>query len=143
MKAITLWRPWSSFVAFELKPIETRTHNRFRSLAGKRIAIHAGQRRVEIDWMEMHKRYIRDVDLLQKVLAHSLDHAGCVVAVVDVKAHRQLTDADSAAALYPAEGLFGLDLASVRRFREPIPATEQQWTWDWEPPENWETLLTD
>lgn len=89
----------------------------------------------------MHKRYIRDVDLLQKVLAHSLDHAGCVVAVVDVKAHRQLTEADSRAALCPAEGLFGLILENVRRFKVPIRATGRQWAWDWEPAAGWEELV--
>lgn len=40
---ITLHRPWAAWVIAGLKPIETRTHNRFKGLAGKVIAIHAGK----------------------------------------------------------------------------------------------------
>ena len=43
MKAITLWQPWATFIALKWKTIETRTHSRFKSLVGQRIAIHAGR----------------------------------------------------------------------------------------------------
>ena len=40
---LTLYQPWATFIADGLKTIETRTHNRFTSLYGKTILIHAGQ----------------------------------------------------------------------------------------------------
>jgi hypothetical protein len=39
LPCITLWRPWSTWIADGRKTIETRTHDRFRSLVGKRIGI--------------------------------------------------------------------------------------------------------
>ena len=39
MKAISLWEPWATFIMMKQKTIETRTHNRFKSLVVKRIAI--------------------------------------------------------------------------------------------------------
>lgn len=43
MKAISLWQPWATLVALRWKKIETRTHSRFKSLEGERIAIHAAK----------------------------------------------------------------------------------------------------
>ena len=149
MKALTLWRPWSSFVAFQLKTIETRTHDRLRGLVGKTIAIHAGLKM----WQWPNGQYPPEVRHLRRLptdggygqldeaTIHANNHLGCVVAIVDVQAHRRLTDADSRAALCPADGLFGLILGNVRRFETPIPATGHQGIWTWEPPENWEELV--
>jgi hypothetical protein len=39
---ITLKQPWATWVLWGWKLIETRTHNQFGSLVGKRIGIHAG-----------------------------------------------------------------------------------------------------
>ena len=44
MKTISLHQPWATFVTLKWKTIETRTHQRFKSLVGKRIAIHAAQK---------------------------------------------------------------------------------------------------
>ena len=41
--AISLHQPWASWVAMGWKTIETRSHNRFASLVGKRVAIHAAR----------------------------------------------------------------------------------------------------
>jgi len=41
---ITLYQPWATWIMREWKTIETRTHNRFKSLNGKRILIHAGKK---------------------------------------------------------------------------------------------------
>lgn len=46
MKAITLWQPWASLIALEVKTIETRSWPAPASLIGKRIAIHAAARKV-------------------------------------------------------------------------------------------------
>jgi len=143
MKVITIHPPYPSFVAYRLKSIETRKHKRFRGLVGQTIAIHASQTESPPSdalmdlWMFWG---LTGLDIA-RAARHSLVSAGCIVAIADVTAHRRLTDADSAAALCPADGLYGLILDNVRRFREPIPATGHQRAWDWEPPENWEELV--
>jgi len=42
MKIITLWQPWATWIEWDWKSIETRTHNKFISLKGQTIGIHAG-----------------------------------------------------------------------------------------------------
>jgi hypothetical protein len=149
MRAITLHQPWASLIAFGLKSIETRTHDRFRGLVGQTIAIHAGQKWDElafsISWpltdaemaREAAAEYGADGAAVRRAIHAARGAAGCVVAVVDVADHRRLTGADSRAALCQAEGLFGLVLVNVRRFREPIAARGHQGIWEWEPPEDW------
>jgi hypothetical protein len=143
MKAITLHQPWASLIAYGLKTIETRPHDRFRSLVGQTVAIHAGLQRVEIDWVALRQCYGCDVRTLHQALSHSLEHGGCVVAVADVTSLLVGADVFDRDALCPTAGRFGLSLARVRRIREPIPATGRQGIWTWEPPENWRELLTD
>ena len=41
---ISLWQPWASLIALGWKTVETRGHNRFACLAGRRIAIPAAGR---------------------------------------------------------------------------------------------------
>lgn len=48
MKAISLHQPWATFIAMKWKTIETRTHARFKSLVGQRIAIHAAKKDVRV-----------------------------------------------------------------------------------------------
>jgi hypothetical protein len=137
--ALTLHRPWPNLIVFELKTIETRTHNRFRGLVGQTIAIHAGLHDEGYP-ANLMCRHLAAGDVGRAML-HADKYPGCVVGTAYVKAHRLLTDADSRAALCPADGLYGLDLVDVRRFREPIKATGQRGIWTWEPPENWRGLL--
>lgn len=40
---ITLYQPWATFIMLGWKTIETRTHDRLKSLLGKTIGIHAGK----------------------------------------------------------------------------------------------------
>lgn len=48
MKAISLHQPWATCIAMKWKTIETRTHARFKSLVGQRIAIHAAKKVVPV-----------------------------------------------------------------------------------------------
>jgi len=143
MKSITLHRPWSSFVAFGLKSIETRRHDRFRGLVGETVAIHGGQKRVFVPFSYIERQFQVPSARMNEALDHAIAYSGVIVCLADVIAHRRLTDADAKAALCPADGLYGLILDNVRRFREPIPARGQQGIWEWEPPENWRGLVTD
>ncbi len=44
LPCISLWEPWASWVMLGWKTIETRTHDRFRTLEGRTIGIHASKR---------------------------------------------------------------------------------------------------
>ena len=46
MKAISLWQPYASLIAFGSKPYETRHWSPPDSLIGQRIAIHAAKRKI-------------------------------------------------------------------------------------------------
>ena len=59
MKAITLWQPQASWIALNWKTIETRTHERFKSLEGQRIAIHAAKK---VDESEIANRFLPPMD---------------------------------------------------------------------------------
>lgn len=46
MKAITIWQPWASLIACGAKPYEFRMHRNVSGQVGKRVAIHAGARKM-------------------------------------------------------------------------------------------------
>ena len=46
MKAISLWQPYASLIAFGSKPYETRRWSPPDSLIGERIAIHAAKKKI-------------------------------------------------------------------------------------------------
>lgn len=44
MKGISLWQPHATWIALKWKTIETRDHDRFACLRGRRVAIHAAKK---------------------------------------------------------------------------------------------------
>ena len=63
MKAISLWQPHATWVAMKWKTIETRTHDRFRSLRGQRIIIHAAQKAEDY---RLLGEYLPPMDLVEQ-----------------------------------------------------------------------------
>ena len=108
MKAISLWRPWDLFVLLGWKMIETRTHERFKSLVGTRIAIHSAKK-IDPHWRETAGQYlpILFLDLAER----SMLEGGHVHGLVEVLMHRKLAAGDSSRALTDCgDGdRFGLD----------------------------------
>jgi hypothetical protein len=47
MKVITVWQPWASLIAIGAKPYEFRSWYPPASVIGRRIAIHAGARKIK------------------------------------------------------------------------------------------------
>jgi hypothetical protein len=125
VNAITLWQPWASFIAWGFKLIETRTHNRFRCLAGQQIAIHAGL------WFD-ETAELRAMDWLGDEAWHRLQAyllrdgypRQQIVCSAHVAEGRPLTAKDSPLALCDCSGggLFGLRLAGVRTPRRVLAA---------------------
>lgn len=131
MKAITLWRPWASWIALGHKSIETRLHNRLASLAGKRIAICAG-RTYDQNALQIARPFLAHVPIEQRL---RFAHCSGVIALATVSQHRRLTVADSQAALCLCNpSMFGLVLVDVQPITPAIHCVGHQGIWDWTPP---------
>lgn len=131
MRAITLYQPWASWVAWGWKSIETRTHDRFRYLVGARIGIHAGPKwdynaiREATPWLteaqlDQHDRMMRD----------RLYPMGALVATASVASVRDMSTYDSDSALclsHPT--LCAMLLARVIRVAPPIPCRGSRLAW--------------
>ncbi len=139
MKAITVWQPWASWIAWGWKTIEVRHHERFRSLVGERIAIHAAKRWDE-SWDILAGSLLDDQQKDYMALVVRLP-LGAVVATATVEDLRLVDRDDEPAALCPCGGvidLFGLALGDVVALDEPIPATGRQGIWNWTPPDGFD-----
>lgn len=132
---LTLWRPWANWVALGWKPIETRTHDKFRSLVGKRIGIHAGAKwdRFAIDearaWLT-REQYLQTNEFLNV--------GSAIISVATVVEHRKLTAEDSKGALIDCDPTnmqrFGLILQNVTTI-DAIPIKGKQGIWYAEVPD--------
>jgi len=134
MPAITLWQPWATLVALGHKTIETRTHRRFDSLAGRRIAIHAAKRFDEVGVLELHA-FMTDRQLFE-AFAVARQQSGVVVCTAYVAQARPLGPTDSNSALIDCANhrLHGLVLTCINRIDPPEPARGHQGIWQWLPP---------
>lgn len=127
---ITLYPPWSNWVGLGWKTIETRLHQRFRSLAGRQIAIHSALR-----WdpaaIDLARPYLSPSQLSDS--AGFLHAGGRISWLGFVREFRPLTTADSPAALIdcsPASpARWGLVLEAVRALPSPIPARGNRGIW--------------
>lgn len=128
MPIISLWMPWANWVALGWKPIETRLHDRFKGLLGKRIGIHATTK-----WddkaMEMAAPYLTYEQFEQT--KNFLRIGGAVICTAKVAGVRWLcnTPGDERRALIECNtkrfGLFLEDVESI----EAIPAKGKQGIW--------------
>ena len=134
MKIITLWQPWASFIAWGWKTIETRTHDRFKSLVGERIGIHAGNN-WDKNWRELAAPYLIQMQIDEVgLLKSAFDLGYCkgeIICTAKVeKAHWLLHEwrFDSQALCECDNDLFGLFLTDIMQI-EPIPAKGKQGIW--------------
>jgi len=133
MKAITIYEPWASWIRAGAKTIETRSHDRFRSLVGRRIAIHAGRTYDPLAEAEA-SRVLAAAGLAVPAPQCRLGQIVCTVAVCSA---RWLRAADSAAAMCdcrpdPSAGRqrFGLFLRDPIRI-DGVTVRGRQGIWNW------------
>ena len=137
---ITLHQPWASWICWGLKTIETRRHGRFRSLLGKRIAIHAGL--AFDDWAIEEATGILSAELSGPEVADKLTNdaeptdswreiwvPGGVVCLATVTEFRRLTQEDELAALCHCEGSHGLALEDIECLKRPFRIAGNQGIW--------------
>ena len=134
MKGITLYQPWASWIAMGWKTIETRTRNHLASLAGQRIAIHAGKTfnhgacGIARPYMTVER--CAEAELM-------VYPSGVVVCTAMVKEARKLNGKDSPRAMYRCGDCdtYGLILTDIKPVDPPVEATGHRGIWEWEPPE--------
>lgn len=124
LPAITLYQPWATWIMRGWKTIETRTHDRFKSLDGKTILIHAGQK---TDLSAINNPYLTRDQLLYNpdemvngfILGSAYSqYLGC------------LDPDDGLNALIECKTLrYGLLLTQVNVFPEPIPVKGEMGIW--------------
>ena len=161
MYTLSLWQPWASAMALELKKIETR--GRYFSLRGP-LAIHATAKipRQVWRWLEEAEQHSflksepRSESLREgmKILL-ALGTAGvedwrtlplgCVLCTVDVVDCRPTTTWKHVTGIVESgdltdlerafgdysPGRFGLITTNLRRLPEPVPAKGKQGLWTW------------
>jgi hypothetical protein len=140
IKALPLWQPWASLVAYGAKKIETRSYPPMRLglQAGQRIAIHACKTDRDL-WFCGPEGPFADLVPDAFPLWDELP-LGAIVATCTIDRYRQIR-AESAAALErrnPQEHAFGLYepgrwawvLRDIERLIEPVPFRGSQGTFD-------------
>lgn len=131
---ISLYPPWANWVALGWKTIETRTHDRLKSLTGKRIGIHASFKwdasalNAASDFLS-YGRWIASRDFLKI--------GGAIICTAFVKKAGWLTVKDSPYALIDCEHTkrFGLFLCEVNPI-PIIPCNGKQGIWYHDIPED-------
>jgi hypothetical protein len=124
---ISMWNPWAIWVIIGWKKIETRTHNRFRSLNGKTIAIHS-----TVKWdetaIEKAGNYLTPSEVNET--NEFLRLGGAIIGTADVIDYRPLTSSDSPLALIDCGSIkrYGMVLDNVRPL-PAIPAKGKQGIW--------------
>lgn len=132
VSAITLWQPWASLVAIGRKTIETRTHDRFRCLKGRLLAIHAGA-----TWDAAGAESLKRFGIEAK---RDECPVGAVLALAGVWKADWLsgTSYQDHSACIDTGGRFGLWLTVYHVFDPPVPAKGHQGIWYWQP--DWSAL---
>ena len=133
MRAISLWQPWATFVAMKFKVIETRPHERFRSLVAEKIAIHAA---LKVDRLGEWIDYLPlKISLLQAENIETLVKLsrGTIVCTATVMAVRWASNVDfkererwNRQAMCEVGGKFCLFLEDIKPLTTRIPFRGRQ-----------------
>lgn len=121
---ITLYQPWATWIMRGWKPIETRTHDRFKSLLNKKILIHAGQK---TDQSAINNPYLTKEQLL-----FNPDEMinGFILGNAFVYNIRRLDSQDAKKALIECDTeRYGLELSHINKFEEPIACKGEMGIW--------------
>jgi hypothetical protein len=127
VKALTVWQPWASLIAWPLKPVENRTWEAPWVL-GKRIAIHAGNKFDED--AALHLSVMPAPVPAVVSLARKIKGAIVCTAVVDRFIGRIAVEHAAETDVFVwFSGPVGWVLRDVQKF-EPVPARGAQGLWE-------------
>jgi hypothetical protein len=118
MKALSLWQPWATAIALQLKKIETRGW--YTSYRGP-LAIHAAKR-----WTVEEREFLEDMQELHFFPTGVDVPLGAIVAVVNLENCVRTEKLLSISTLEESWGnygpeRFGFMLSNIRALPEPIP----------------------
>lgn len=131
MKALTLWQPWASLIAWGEKQYETRGYA--ISHRGT-LAIHAGLMDDTIPLL-MNNSFYRDA-FDRAGISHDLKlPAGCILCVVDLTSvvftdGLEISQREENFGDY-SHGRYAWKLENLRVLAKPIPARGYQGLWNW------------
>ena len=125
---ITLYQPWATWIMRGWKTIETRTHDKFKSLKGKTILIHAGMTNDNYAVNAFYHGYLSKEQLL---LEPDEIINGFILGSAFIRDYRILQASDSKAALIDCGSTerFGLFLEDIERWVFPIPEKGEMGIW--------------
>lgn len=127
LPVITLYQPWATWIMRKWKTIETRTHDRFKSLNGKTILIHAGMTTDPRAAGAYHTGYLTKEQLL---LNPDEMVNGCILGSAVVCDFQKLTPDDAKNALIECyTERYGLFLRDIQKFDTPIPVKGEMGIW--------------
>jgi hypothetical protein len=111
---ITLHQPWCKWISLGWKTIETRLHDRFKNLKGKRIGIHVGKKWDQYAIITAMD-YLTDDKLGMSNLLR--DSGGYIICTAYVEDFRELKKEDSQKSLIDCENTkrFGLFLINIEK----------------------------
>lgn len=121
MKAISIKQPWANWIIEGKKTIETRSHNRFKSLVGQIIAIHASKKWDQWAFDEAIKYGGGMVFELPSDF-----YPNGIIGTARVETFGKLNSSHEKHTLCFCEERFGLFLTDVHKFSTPIPWKGQQ-----------------
>lgn len=130
MKALTIYQPWASLIAWPLKPVENRTWDAPWVL-GKRIAIHAGNKFDEDAalWLSVRPPPVPAVVQLGRKVRGAIVCTAVVDRFLDVESDEPVGAVDGRPIDLWFSGPVGWVLRDVHKF-EPVPARGAQGLWD-------------
>src|SRR6185503_5934183 len=122
---ITMWEPWATWVKLGWKTIESREHNRFRCLVGRRIAICAAKH-WDKGWLRDAAPFLSTERIEQTEQFQKTREPGLIcTAMVDSSRLLWIDDEPKALIECLSVRRYGLFLKDVRVI-EPVPVKGRQ-----------------
>ena len=135
MKALSLWQPWASLVAFGKKKVETRPWTtRYRGPLAIHAALRRPHRNFGCSYAGAHILYLMAAyGIEMKTLP--LGSVLCIVNLVDVRRTQdvslELSVSERAFGNYE-DDRYAWFFEDVWRFERPIPAKGNRMLWNWD-----------
>lgn len=150
--AITIWQPWATLIAEGCKRFEFRSWPAPKYLRGKRVAIHAGARKVSVrevrelvlklhssDWRETGLERESSIRVLEPVLLSPgrlpLSSIVCLATLGEPIRDAELVEQLGLIAVNDSDrhehSNWGWPLSEIERLQPFVPARGRQGWWTW------------
>ena len=132
MRAITLWQPWASLIAYGIKDKETRSWCPPSHLIGQRIAIHAAKRPTQGSEMRAVRALVSLPFEAWTPAGPDALPLGVVLATARLVAASRTEDVVPDIFGDYTPGRWAWLLTDIERLEVPVPARGYQGFWTWE-----------